>query len=49
MMIWDAFGDNVEQKETKNVLKKEALPSHVPQTVSGYMYFNRGDHPMWEK
>jgi hypothetical protein len=42
-----SFGDSVGQKETKN--KKEALLSRVPQTASGCMYFNRGDHPMWEK
>lgn len=43
--VWDRAG----QKETKNLYKKEALPSRVPQTASGCMHFNRGDHPMWEK
>jgi hypothetical protein len=39
----------LKKKEIKNLYKKEALSSRVPQTTSGCMHFNRRVHPMWEK
>jgi hypothetical protein len=46
--IWGMFGIAPEKK-IKNMYRKDALSSRVSQSASGYMHFNRGDHPMWEK